>query len=277
VSEPPDPWPATADTSESLRRATGDAPGADEGTGDAFRSVVRTPVHAQVADQIREAIVAKRLVPGQALPTERELTARFGVSRTSVREALRTLEAEGWLAGRTVVTDDPRVSLDFGRLLRVGAISVLDLVYFRSMLEREGIVKAALADDPARWDPVREALDAMADAGDSMESFLTAYLAFHRALVVVGGNRISVLTMEATHAALDDHVHECFRQIADGPQRARTLDVLHREHAEILDAAVAPDAGRACDLLDAHFRHFYATLLTSSLDGPAVREPLVDG
>jgi GntR family transcriptional repressor for pyruvate dehydrogenase complex len=260
----------------AARRIGAEAP-APIATGGGFRNVVRNPVYTQVADQIRDAIASGQLLPGDALPTERELTARFGVSRTSVREALRTLEAEGWLSGRTVATNEPSLSRDFGRLLQAGAISVFDLVYFRSMLEREGIVKAALQDDPTRWDPVRAALDDMGAARDSVERFLAAYLTFHLALVVAGGNRIAALMMQATHAALDDHVRECFRQVATGPRGAATLDVLHDEHVEILDAAEASDASRACDLLDAHFRHFYATLLTSSLDGPVVEGPLVDG
>jgi GntR family transcriptional repressor for pyruvate dehydrogenase complex len=243
--------------------------GAGGDAGWAAAPVVRSPVYVQVADQIRDAIVGKQLRPGQALPSERELTERFGVSRTSVREALRTLEAEGWLAGRTVVTDEPSLSRDFGRLLRVGAISVFDLVYFRSMLEREGIVKAVLEDDPGRWDAARAALDEMSSARDSVERFLGAYLAFHLALVDAGGNRIAALSMQATHAALAEHVHECFRQVAEGPHRVSTLDRLYREHVEILDVAASADAGRACDLLDEHFRHFYTTLLATSIDDPS--------
>jgi len=129
-------------------------------------------------------------------------------------------------------------------------------------------VKAALADDPTRWAPVRAALDDMGAARDSVDRFLTAYLAFHLALVEAGGNRISALTMQATCVALDDHVHECFRQVAEGPQRRATLDVLYDEHVEVLRAAEGSDPVRACALLDQHFRHFYAALLAASLEGP---------
>ena len=71
-----------------------------------FRGVVRTPVYMQVAAQIREAILDGRFGPGDSLPTERDLSTQFGVSRASVREALRALQAQGLITaeGRTTRT-----------------------------------------------------------------------------------------------------------------------------------------------------------------------------
>ena len=52
-----------------------------------FRGVVRTPVYIQVAAQVKEAILDGRFGPGDFLPTERDLSSQFGVSRASVRGA----------------------------------------------------------------------------------------------------------------------------------------------------------------------------------------------
>lgn len=60
-----------------------------------WRAVKRTRVHEDIAAQIRRQVVAGRLNPGDQLPSERELSERFRASRTSVREALRTLESTG--------------------------------------------------------------------------------------------------------------------------------------------------------------------------------------
>jgi hypothetical protein len=49
-----------------------------------------------VADQLRNSIILSRFLPGQKLPPERHLAAQLGVSRTTVREAVRAVEAEGW-------------------------------------------------------------------------------------------------------------------------------------------------------------------------------------
>ncbi|HST38442.1 MAG TPA: winged helix-turn-helix domain-containing protein, partial [Conexibacter sp.] len=61
----------------------------------AFSEVVRNPAYEQVAHQLREAILDGGFAPGDELPAERELCAQFGVSRTTVREALRALQAQG--------------------------------------------------------------------------------------------------------------------------------------------------------------------------------------
>ena len=64
-----------------------------------FEEVDRKPLYLQVAEQIREAILRGDLAPGARLPTERELGGTFGVSRASVREALRSLQAHGLISG----------------------------------------------------------------------------------------------------------------------------------------------------------------------------------
>jgi len=71
--------------------------------------VRRTKVYEEVADRIRRLIAEGRLKAGDRLPPERELAERFGVSRTSVRDAIRALEMIGLLEPRqgdgTVVLD----------------------------------------------------------------------------------------------------------------------------------------------------------------------------
>jgi DNA-binding FadR family transcriptional regulator len=56
------------------------------------------PLYRQVASRIREAILRGDVEPGARLPTERKLAETFGVSRTSIREALRELEAQGLIS-----------------------------------------------------------------------------------------------------------------------------------------------------------------------------------
>src|SRR5207253_8535963 len=64
-----------------------------------FEAVRRTRLHEKVAKQIERLIVEGGLKPGDKLPPERELCAMFRVSRSSVRDAIRTLEPAG-LGGR---------------------------------------------------------------------------------------------------------------------------------------------------------------------------------
>src|SRR3712207_583158 len=117
-----------------------------------FEGVVRRPVYEQVADQLRDAILAGRLAPGDVLPSERELCERFGVSRTSVREALRALQAQGLVvaaapnaplrvAGTEGYSSGP-VRDALSHLLRLGRVPLGDLVELRCALEA-AIVEAA--------------------------------------------------------------------------------------------------------------------------------------
>lgn len=75
-------------------------------------SVVAAPLRHQVVTRIRDAIVSGEFKPGQRL-VERDLCERFGVSRPPVREALRQLDAEGFV--QTIANRGPIVAeLDFG-------------------------------------------------------------------------------------------------------------------------------------------------------------------
>src|SRR5947209_2298626 len=111
----------------------------------------RTRIHQQVADRIRQAILRGDLTPGESLPTERELSASFGVSRTSVREALRALEGQGLVslgAGArwpAVVAND--ISGPFREtlvhLVRLERVGLADLVELRSAVESAAVTRAA--------------------------------------------------------------------------------------------------------------------------------------
>ncbi len=105
-----DKWPTGAAPAQGRGRAT--APLVlDRGA---------RPLHAQIADELRRQIRAGELRPGELLPSEGRLLARFGVSRGTVRQALAALRAEGLVAGsrgRPPVVCSPRLTQPFGDLL----------------------------------------------------------------------------------------------------------------------------------------------------------------
>ena len=107
-----------------------------------------TPVYEQVADRLRESILSGELVAGSALPPERELSERFGVGRTTIREALRALQTKGLavttgptsplrvVAADALTTDPLRDTLV--HLLRLGRVPLDDLIGLRVALEGAG-------------------------------------------------------------------------------------------------------------------------------------------
>lgn len=86
-------------------------------TSNGLNRVSGHPLHRQVADRLRNEILAGKLAAGAKLPTERELGERFGVHRETLRRALARLRAEGWLesiqgSGNYVREQLPPTSID---------------------------------------------------------------------------------------------------------------------------------------------------------------------
>lgn len=101
---------------------------------------------------IKDAIFKGDFAPGQALPSEKELSVELGVSRPVLREALRALQTQGLLAvrrgsrGGTYVTDLSNISIkdNLEDLLRMGKVSMSDLTQARLFLEPEVFRLAAI-------------------------------------------------------------------------------------------------------------------------------------
>ena len=78
-------------------------------SGTSYQPLERRKVYEQISEQLLAQIGSRRLKPGDALPSERELTQSFGVGRSSIREALRMLESRGVITaanGGTFVVAD---------------------------------------------------------------------------------------------------------------------------------------------------------------------------
>ena len=102
-----------------------------------------------ICDRIREELTSGTLRPGDKLPPERELAEQFGVSRTAVREALRSLEISGLVGlqkgakgGATILEGNPTVTRSLQDMVSLGRISLTDLTEAR-MLIQEDIVRLA--------------------------------------------------------------------------------------------------------------------------------------
>lgn len=238
-----------------------------------FSGVVRNPVYLQVAEQVRDAILAGDLAPGVPLPTERELAAQFGVSRQTVREALRALQTQGLISGggrtsplrSTVAAEAPSgpVREALGNLLRLQRVSLADLVEVRCALEVAALERAPTDPRGAQLTHAREAVAEMSRAEVTVEAFDDADVRFHLALVAFSGNEAMHLIMLAVRDAIASHLLDSLRQL---PHRQPALAKLAAEHAAILQAVQAGDGTRAGELLRGHVRGFYADVLT---EGPA--------
>src|SRR4051794_26240322 len=121
-----------------------------------FTQVRQARVSGEIASQIVTAIVEGRLSSGDRLPSERELGEQFGVSRMTVRDALRVLEARGLISvkvgarGGAFVADATadRVAESMSTMLRLKRMSLSELAEARKIIEGAAAELAAQrADD----------------------------------------------------------------------------------------------------------------------------------
>src|SRR5436853_4944419 len=120
--------------------------------GARFHSVSRPSIYMDVAGQIRRAILEGTMSSGERLPPERELARQFGVSRATVREALRHLQAQGLLAphGRTSPLETAHPDTAAARfcealthVVQLQQVGLPDLVELRTAIETTALVRAA--------------------------------------------------------------------------------------------------------------------------------------
>jgi DNA-binding FadR family transcriptional regulator len=229
-----------------------------------FQAVNRSTIYVQVADQIRSAILDHSLASGARLPPERELARQFGVSRATVREALRHLQAQGLLApqGRTspMQTAQPdaaaaRFREALTHVVRLENVSLPDLIELRLAVETAAITRAAAEPVQQQLEAARAALAVMSKRGVSWREFSPADVAFHVALVAASGNQALVLVMLAVKDSLEFHLKEAMQARAFPKLRQRIVD----EHEALLRAVERGDATTAAALLRSHVTEFYGS------------------
>jgi GntR family transcriptional repressor for pyruvate dehydrogenase complex len=245
----------------------------------AFKPVVANPVYQQVADQIAEAVVAGDLPPGEPLPNERDLSRQFGVSRATIREALRALQARGLVVSSGSRTRPLRAAdlaegasgplrEALANMVRLRRIGLEDLVDLRCALEAAALDRAARGPESGHLDEARRALEEMGREDVSVEEFDEADVRFHLELVAASGNQAMHLVMLAVRDSIAQHLLQALRQLPEPPE---TLRRLAGEHAAVLRAVEAGDAARARRLIRQHIEGFYETFVQQDLEGQGER------
>ena len=177
-------------------------------------AIVKTSISKQIAEQLRAAIVAGQFKIGQRLPTEDELAQRYGVSRPSVREALKRLAAQNLVRARRGPTGGNFVvqpsyaelaeSLSGAATLLVGmgSLGIEEIIEARRALQGSCLELAADNADKSHIRNIEAALIRQQDPGISDEAFCQADVAFHRALVDATGNGMLRFVMYTVIEAL---------------------------------------------------------------------------
>jgi len=211
-----------------------------------YRAVKTSRLYEQIVQQVEESILKGQLRPGDQLPAERDLAQSFGVSRTAVREAVKTLREKGLVeaySGRgTFVTNSTshamRQSLDL--MIRIsqqeGAIHLAEL---RQVLEPEIAALAASRIEEQLLSTMRESVAAMDRSLHDPEAYIEADLDFHLALAEAVGNPLILSLLDSIVGLLREQRSRIFR-VDGGPERGQF------HHKRILEATEQrnPDAAR---------------------------------
>ena len=177
-------------------------------------SIVKSSISKQIAGQLRDAIVSGRFKIGDRLPTEDELAQRYGVSRPSVREALKRLAAQnlvrarrGPSGGNFVVQpsyEELAGSLSGAATLLVGmgALDIVEIIDARRILQGGCLEHAVKNATTAHIADIKTALERQKNPEISDEAFCQADVAFHRALVDSADNGMVRFVMYTVIEAL---------------------------------------------------------------------------
>jgi GntR family transcriptional regulator, transcriptional repressor for pyruvate dehydrogenase complex len=203
-------------------------------------------------DRIRELIVSGSWGPGDRLPKESELAAQLGLSRNSLREAVRALSQLRVLEvrqgdGTYVSSLEPDLLLEstgFVSHLLLGDTAV-ELYEVRRILEASAAALAAARIDERGKEELRRSLDSMADA-DSVEDLVESDVAFHAVIARATGN--AVLT--SLLASLSTRTMRV--RLWRGRRVDNALDVTRDEHRRIYEAIVSGDPELARAAATAH-------------------------
>ena len=228
-----------------------------------YRAVKTSRLYEQIVQQVEESITKGQLKPGDQLPAERDLAHRFGVSRTAVREAVKTLREKGLVeaySGRgTFVTDGTsqamRQSLDL--MVRVNQQEgSLHLAELRQVLEPEIAARAASRIDEPLLATMREAVAIMERNLHDPDAYVEADLDFHLALAEAVGNPIILSLLDSIVGLLREQRGRIF-EVDGGPERGQF------HHKRILAAVEKRDGEKSREAMRAHLTQVLADSSTT--------------
>lgn len=215
-----------------------------------FTTIERRSIWQDVAGQISHMIEANHFAPGEKLPSEREMCAQFGISRISLREALRALERQGYIdvqAGRgAYVRSQAERSQHALQAWISMAVDNVGMVFeLRKLFEPNLAALAARSINSENIRRLKEAVEDLRQNVDDPDKAIIADADFHRVLGESTGNPL-----------IESLVH--FVMTATGKERSITLDsqdgvrqaVLG--HERILDRIIARDEAGALRAMEDH-------------------------
>lgn len=230
-----------------------------------FQRVVVEPAYKAVSAAIERAILDGALPPGAALPTEQELSDRFGVHRSTVREAIRQVEQEGLLQrreGRRLFVCLPGVHDLAPRATRLLLLhqttfqELWDVALALEPLAARLAARHATPDDLALLD----ANQAATEAQTGLAELVALDMEFHALVGRASHNRALMLAREPVGLLYNPTLLQIFQRLPQASQRNAAA------HRQTLAALHAGDADAAAEWTRKHMVDFQRGFALAGLD-----------
>lgn len=220
-----------------------------------FKPATREKISSQIVRQIRSAIMKGELKPGQALPNEQELMGQLGVSKHTLREALRALEGMGFISIKRGAGGGPVVSeIDwttardfFASFLYFQNFTLGDISEVRTLIEPYIARRATERMTPEALKELLDAHERCIEAFNSNKDIIRneTEVLFHVLLGKIAGNPILWVTQDFVNNMLADAKHH----LKPGKEFAAKVIAAHQR---ILDAIITKDPDAAAEAMRDH-------------------------
>ena len=224
-----------------------------------FEAVRRNRIYEEIARQI-EKLITEKMKPGDMLPPERQLAEMFAVSRSSIRDAIRTLELSGFVETRqgsgTMVRErsadvvNPLTSVLLQKRKQVG-----ELLDVRKMIEPPLTARAAVHATPDEVAEMEAILRRQQEKMQAGELAIEEDSEFHYAIALAANNSVVLKVLDVLMDLLRE-TRERSLQVEGRPERSLA------DHRDILDAIQRQDAPGAEAAMRRHIEAVEKMVLT---------------
>ncbi|MFH1489909.1 MAG: FadR/GntR family transcriptional regulator [Pseudomonadota bacterium] len=232
-----------------------------------FTPVQTERVSHQIEEQIKEAIFKRHYRVGDKIPPERELSEFFSTSRTSIREALRSLEKNGFIVikkgvqgGAFVIKGDPRPAVNSIRdMLRHAQVSLEEVLKMRLIIEPTLAAEAAEKATPQDIERLNEVVRQLREEFDSVNPVIgfERNPTFHSIIAEITGNQVFIIIMQVL---MEIHTFRMNQFDLD----EKTKKTILEQHKGIIEAIRNKDRAAAFERMKSHVLDVH--LLHKSLD-----------
>jgi GntR family transcriptional repressor for pyruvate dehydrogenase complex len=227
-----------------------------------FQPIVSTKLYQQVINQIKSMIYNKILKKGDKLPSERDMAVMFGVSRTAIREALRSLEMLGLTESRqgegTFIVPSFPESKMFEPLSLVFMLedNTMELMAVRSMLEIECAGFAAESITPLELEELDQCTQLLSGIHEGTITEEADYV-YHSLIAKASHNTLLYYLYSSIHEVVSHHIVRMRQMILEDTDNSK---ILATQHNNIYQAIVRKNRDQARQAMRTHMKFIHDQL-----------------